>query len=193
MVIIGLIIMCLTCLLLNIIFIKKESKKNNIVYITLEVVLNLVYLIVTVNKGALSISDFFDVFSINMLFYLAVCDIVDMQLPVIAFAIYGIVGVIASFFGNFVSTILFAVVIFVALWIASKKSKEAIGKGDVYAISCIALFNSTADTMSIVVVSLIISLIYGIVNSIIRKTGMKTMVAYIPFLCVAYYLIKLIY
>ena len=128
-----------------------------------------------------------------MLLYLAVCDITDMQLPVIAFAIYGAMGVVASFFGDFISTIIFAVVIFIVLLLASKKSKEAIGQGDVFAIACVALFNSTADTMSIVVISLIISLLYGIINSIIRKTGMKTMVAYIPFLFIACYLIKLIY
>lgn len=191
--VIGLIIMCLVCTVLNILITNKESKRKFVAYSISIVILNTIYLIVTLYKGSLNISDYFDVFSINMLLYLAICDITDMQLPVIAFAIYGVVGIISSFFGNFVITILFALVIFIALWFASKKSKEAIGKGDVYAISCVALFNSTADTMAIVVVSLIISLIYGIVNSIIRKTGMKTMVAYMPFLFVACYLIKLIY
>lgn len=191
--VIGFIVMCLTCSVLNIFFLNKEKKRTFILYSILIAVLNLIYLITTVYKGSLNISNYFDVFSINMLLYLAVCDITDMQLPVIAFAIYGAMGVVASFFGDFISTIIFAVVIFIVLLLASKKSKEAIGQGDVFAIARVALFNSTADTMSIVVISLIISLLYGIINSIIRKTGMKTMVAYIPFLFIACYLIKLIY
>lgn len=190
---IGFIIMCIICTALNIFLLKKENKKKFIIYGIGIVILNSVYSVVTLLGNSLAVNDFFDLFSVNMLMYLSVCDIYDMQLPYIAFAIYGVVGIVACIFGDFIITILFTAVIFTALWIASKKSKESIGKGDVYAISCVALFNSTANTMSIIVISLVLSLIYGIINSIIRKTGMKTVVAYIPFLFSACYLINLIY
>lgn len=190
---IAFVILGITLAAINVLLLKKTYERKFKLFAVLEIVLNIIFVVVGLIKNNSAINDLFDLFSINMLMYLAVCDIVEGQLPVVAFSIYALVGVVAGLFGEFVITIIFTLVIFLALLLASKKSKEGIGKGDVYAIACVSLFNSTANTMSIVIISLLLSLIYGIADSIIHKTGFKTTVAYIPFLMIAYYLIKITY
>lgn len=174
--------------------IKKMNLKNYIYYIIGGVVLNVVYVITTTCIAPITILSLFELFSINMLMYLAICDMNEGEMYVVAFAIYAAVGVIASFFGSFISVILFSVVVFGILFLMQKKSKSGMGMGDVYAISCMSLFCNISEAMSIVMFSLLLSLIYGLLYSLFKRVSGKTvMIKYVPFLFVVTYLMKIFY
>lgn len=174
--------------------IKKMNLKNYIYYIIGGVVLNVVYVITTTCIAPITILSLFELFSINMLMYLAICDMNEGEMYVVAFAIYAAVGVIASFFGSFISVILFSVVVFGILFLMQKKSKSGMGMGDVYAISCMSLFCNISEAMSIVMFSLLLSLIYGLLYSLFKRVSGKTvMIKYVPFLFIVTYLMKIFY
>jgi len=178
----------------NVFMIKKMNFKNFIYYAVGAVVLNIAYVIATSCTSSISLSNIFELFSINMLMYLAICDINEGEMYVVAFAVYAAVGVVASFFGNFIPIILFSVIVFGILFLMQKKSKSGMGMGDVYAISCMALFCNISEAMSIVMFSLLLSLVYGIIYSLFKRVSGKTlMIKYVPFLFVVTYLMKLFY
>lgn len=158
-------------------------------------ILNIVQIAVSAITGV-GIKDFFSLVAVNILIYLSVCDVKSGLLPSTTIAVYAIAGVASGIFtqkSDFIYTIFFAVVVFLVLFFMSKKSKEGIGMGDVLILSATSLYNVPAYTMGIVVVSMVISMISGIVVAVKNRSGMKTTVPYMPFLTLAYYLINLIY
>lgn len=178
----------------NALMIKRMNLKKYIYYIIGAIVLNMAYMITTICIAPITILSLFEFFSINMLMYLAICDMNEGEMYVVAFAIYAAVGVVASFFGSFISVILFSVVVFGILFLMHKKSKNGMGMGDVYAISCMSLFCNISEAMSIVMFSLLLSLIYGLLYSLFKRVSGKTvMIKYVPFLFIVTYLMKIIY
>ena len=178
----------------NTFMIRKMNFKNYIYYALGAGVLNAVYVIGTLLISPIKIINIFELFSINMLMYLAVCDINEGEMYVVAFAVYAVIGVIASFFGSFVPVIVFSLIVFGVLFLMQRKSKSGMGMGDVYAISCMSLFCNISEAMSIVMFSLLLSLIYGLLYSLFKRVSGKTvMIKYVPFLFVVTYLMKLFY
>jgi len=129
----------------NALMIKRMNLKKYIYYIIGAIVLNVAYMITTICIAPITILSLFEFFSINMLMYLAICDMNEGEMYVVAFAIYAAVGAVASFFGSFISVILFSVVVFGILFLMQKKSKNGMGMGDVYAISCMSLFCNISE------------------------------------------------
>lgn len=178
----------------NVFMIRKMNIRHHIYYAIGAIVLNVVYVAATMLTSQIVLINIFELFSINMLMYLAICDINEGEMYVVAFAVYAAVGVIASFMGSFIPVIVFTVVMFGVLFLMQRKSKSGMGMGDVYAISCMALFCTISEAMAVIMFSLLLSLVYGIIYSLFKRVKGKTvMIKYVPFLFIVTYLIKIIY
>ncbi len=99
--------------------------------------------------------------------------------------IYGLLftGLMISFFVPGVSfwiPILTAVVIGGALYLVSVKSKEAIGKGDVFCIASTALCFPLSGFFNAVIYTLIAGLIYGLFGVFFKKKGIKQAIPFAP-------------
>lgn len=135
----------------------------------------------------------FGAYSILLLVYIAVIcyisveDLAERQIGQVELCILGIVGLAVCFFipgTRFWLPILTSVIVGMVLYLVSKKSGEAIGKGDVFCIAFTALCFGLNGFFSAVVYALVIGLVYGLAGLIFKKKGMKQAIPFAPCLVI---------
>ena len=96
-----------------------------------------------------------------------------------------IVGVITSFFvplGTFWKIIAFSGIIALVMYLFSVKSKESVGKGDVICVTAATLCFSFNNVFSLMIYTLLASLIFGIVQVVMKKINAKEGMPFAPFI-----------
>lgn len=157
-----------------------------------EIVLLIAVMATFITKKALlreiGVNDINSIITANVLFFAAIHDIKEHQVPVIIFPIYSAIGVILGFYTSgfsYVYTLFFTGIVFLFLFLCSKKSNGKIGMGDSYAIAGTSLYYIPSITMGIVIISMFIALITAVFVAIRNKSGMSTTIPYIPLLWIA--------
>ncbi|MBQ7264495.1 MAG: prepilin peptidase [Firmicutes bacterium] len=87
---------------------------------------------------------------------------------------------ISSFAGGILSFLIMLVMYFVTM--------RKLGMGDVYLVGIIGFYLGFTDTMQLVFVTLFLTVIYGIIAVLAKKSTMKTQLPMIPFMLVALFL-----
>lgn len=170
--------------------------KKSIVYAVLMTVINVLFVTLNILARCYNAESFFDIISLNFLMFFSVYDMLDREIPALSLYIYCGIGAVAAFFvrdTSFVLLYIYAVVVFLVLFLTTKKGKKGMGLADVLAISAISLYNATYNTTSIVIFSMLFSFLFGIICAIKNKSGMKTQIPYLPFLFLSNCMIEILY
>lgn len=184
LIIIGLILSAMTVVLIR----KKSAlqKKRGIVCLS-------VFAVEVISSLTLAYKMGIRVYCVLVLVYIAVLgyisaeDLAERQIGQAELCVLGFTGLVISFFipeTRFWLPILTAGIVGMALYLVSKKSKEAIGKGDVFCVALTALCFDLNGFFSVVVYALAIGLVYGIAGVIFRKKGMKQEIPFAPCLVI---------
>ena len=161
-------------------------------YVVLSFFVNLTSAISSVAQGV-DLDSFFTLIAVNILLFMAECDMKEQMIPSVCIAPFALVGLISciSRKGEFIFVIVFALFVFGVMMFWQKRSKGGIGLGDVFILSSVALYNLPHITMSIVILSLFFCLIYGAVSAVRNKSGFNTSIPFVPFLLLAFLIIKI--
>lgn len=82
----------------------------------------------------------------------------------------------------FWKVIAFSAVIGLIMYLFSVKSKEAVGKGDVICVMAATMCFSFNNVFSMMIYTLLSSLVFGIIQLIMKKINMKQGMPFVPFL-----------
>lgn len=125
---------------------------------------------------------------VNLLSVLAIMDLKTMELDSVLIYCFIALSAISSFFipeAVFWQVMIFAVTITGILWLISIKSKKSLGLGDVKVILCIALMFNINKTIGIIFLSLLLSLVVGLMYIFIKKGDIHTELPFVPFLLIS--------
>lgn len=122
---------------------------------------------------------------LGVLSCLAIEDMQGKQVDKILSLVLAVLGMVTAFFVpdyQFWKVILFTVVLTFILYILSIKSGDAVGKGDVICIGAATLCFNFANVFSLMIGTLMMCLIYGIIQIAMKKIDRKQGIAFVPFL-----------
>lgn len=121
---------------------------------------------------------------INLLLVIAIIDYKTKSIPYLLLLPMLAAGAATIFFIpdiSFYNPLISALVIGLIMFLISKKSNEALGMGDVKLISCLALFFGYPNIVTIIFLSLLLGLFYGLFIMVKNKQSIKTEIPFIPF------------
>ena len=122
----------------------------------------------------------------NTLAWMAVTDLHEQAVYDVHCAVLVLGGIVSAFFqlgGAFWTRTLAAAVIYVALWLSARK-KNGLGMGDLRIIAALALYFPLSGWMESVLLSLLLTLISGVVYVMRRGGTWKTELPFMPFLLI---------
>ena len=165
-------------------YLQIKCDRKTLVLLVCGTVLNAITDVWIVQNKGLAYALLMDIF-VNLLIVMGIEDSsskqIDSKLSVMSLAL----GIIISFFvpdSDFWKIIVISAVIGLALYLISKKSKEAIGKGDVICITATTLCFSLSNVFACIIYSLLICMIYGVIQLLRKKIDKKQSIPFIPFL-----------
>lgn len=122
---------------------------------------------------------------VNGLYIMSLEDIETESVPSVMLWMMILAGTVCSilhFMDGGAGRILIFCVLFAVLHMASRRGKLGIGTADAKMISASALFMNADMLFSVLFMSLMISLVYGIYMMIKKKSGIRTELPFMPFL-----------
>lgn len=124
---------------------------------------------------------------ISLLFVIGSEDILKRRIDAILSLILVLLGIVISFFvpnGVFWKIILFSLIISAVMYLFAVKSNEAVGKGDVICIGAATLCFTFDNVFPLMIYTLIICLVYGLIQLLCKKIDVKQGMPFVPFLVV---------
>lgn len=121
---------------------------------------------------------------INLLLIIAVIDYKTKSIPDCFLLIMLVMGLVTIFFipqVEFYNPLITAVFLGLIMFLINKKSKNALGMGDVKLLGILALFFGFQKVIEIIFLSLVMGLIFGLFVMIKNKQNLKTELPFIPF------------
>lgn len=82
------------------------------------------------------------------------------------------------------SSFFYGLIVFISLFVSYVLLKDSIGGGDVKLLSALALFFEK-DILFLILIACILGFAYGLIKGIVKKTGLKTITKFGPFIFIA--------
>lgn len=163
----------------------EEVNKNIYILITALIVFNLIWGYILFTKFGFILYYFSIYLLINILLIIAIIDYKTKYIPDILILVLLALGMWTMFVipdVSFYNPLLTSIILFLVLLIANKVSKDSIGMGDVKLIPVISLFLGFSNIFSVIFISLLLSLIFGVILIIKDKKDIKTEIPFVPFI-----------
>lgn len=163
---------------------KLSFKKFRYPFYLLVLIFNLTTSLIIYDKYPHSIYFYLLMILLNLLLVIAIVDYKTRYIPNVLLLPMLAAGAITIFFIPgivFYNPLISALVLGLIMFLINKKSNEEVGMGDVKLISCLALFFGYPNIVTIILVSLLLGLVYGLFIMLKNKQSIKTEIPFIPF------------